>query len=151
MKKAEEEAASRPIREETAVDRELARLACLRTDFRLFTAGVASSSALDIVVEIASQEFGSGRWTNGGTVRVEVLPKNEGAKPVIAEARLEAGSRGLLIKVPLTTAGASAWRLRTRVHGGGESLDDEIEIRAAGTQLSASRRCSGRTPAHERR
>ena len=135
MKKAEEEAASKPVREETAVDRELARLARLRIDFRLFTTAVASSSALDVVVEIASQEFGSGRWAGGGTVRVEVLPKDESAQSVTAEAKLEAGSRGVLIKIPLTTAGTGSWRIRARVDGGGESLDDEIEVPAAGSAI----------------
>ena len=135
MKKAEEEAAAKPVREETSVDRELARLSRLRTDARLFTAGVASPNALDVVVEIASAEFGSGRWTNGGTVKVEVTSKTEGATPVSAEAKLEAGSRGLLIKVPVTSTGSSAWRIRTRVDGGGESLDDEIEVPAAGSAI----------------
>ena len=45
IRKAELEAASKPVREETAVDRELARLSRLRTDAKLFTAGVASSNA----------------------------------------------------------------------------------------------------------
>ena len=132
MKRAEEEAASKPIREETAVDRELARLSRLRTDAKLFTAAVASPTALDVVVEIASQEFGSGRWTNGGAVKVEAISKSEGATPVTAEAKLDAGSRGLLIKVPLTTNGAASWRIRTRVDGSGEPLEDEIELAAAG-------------------
>ena len=135
MKKAEEEAASKPVREETSVDRELARLSRLRTDAKLFTAGVASSTALDVVVEIASPEFGSGRWTNGGTVKVEVTSKDEGAKPITAEAKLDPGSRGLLIKVPLTASGSTIWRIRTRVDGGGESLDDEIEIPASGSAV----------------
>jgi hypothetical protein len=135
MKRAEEEAASKPVREETTVDRELARLSRLRSDARIFTAGVASPTGLDVVVEIASPEFGSGRWANGGTVRVDVMSKDEGAKPVTAEAKLEAGSRGLLMKVPIAAAGSSAWRIRTRVVGGGESLDDEIEIPAAGSAI----------------
>jgi len=135
MKKAEEEAASKPVREDTSVDRELSRLSRLRSDARLFTAGVASPTALDVVVEIASPEFGSGRWTNGGTVKVEVTSKAEGAKPVTTDAKLEPGSRGLLIKIPVTAAGSSAWRVRTRVDGGGESLDDEIEIPAAGSAI----------------
>jgi hypothetical protein len=132
LKRAEEEAASRPVREETAVDREFARLARLHTDARLFTAAVASSTALDVVVEIASSELGNGRWANGGTVKVEVTSKDEGAKPVTVDAMLEAGSRALLVRVPITTTGAGSWRIRTRVDGGGESLDDEIEIAAAG-------------------
>ena len=132
MRRAEIEAASKPIREDTAVDRELSRLSRLRTDAKLFTAAVASPTGLDVIVEIASQEFGSGRWSNGGAVRVEVLPKNEGATPVTTEAKLEAGSRGLLIKVPVTTKGADSWRIRTRVEGSGELLDDEIEVAAAG-------------------
>ena len=128
MKKAEEEAASKPVREETSVDRELARLSRLRTDARLFTAGVASPTALDVVVEIASPEFGSGRWTSGGTVSLSVSAKDEGAKPVQAEAKFETGARSLLLKVPVTAPSASGWRVKVRVSGGGEELDDEVEI-----------------------
>ena len=46
------------------------------------------------------------------------------------DAKLDAGSRALLVKVPITTTTAGSWRIRTRVDGG-ESLDDEIEIAAA--------------------
>ena len=135
VKKAEEEAASKPVREETAVDRELARLARLRTDFRLFTAGVVSSSSLEVVVEIASNEFATGRWANGGTVRVEVISKDGNAKPVTAEAKLESGARGVLLKLPVPVPAAGTWRIRSRIDGGGESLDDEIEIPAAASAI----------------
>jgi len=131
LKRAEEEAASRPVREETAVDRELARLARLHIDAKLFTAAVASPTALDVVVEIASAEFAGGRWGNGGTVKVEVTSKDEGAKSIAAQAMLLPGSRGLLINVPITTTGPSGWRIRAQVEAGVERLDDEIEVPAA--------------------
>ena len=132
MKKAEEEAASKPVREDTAVDRELDRLARLRTDATLFTTAVASPTALDVVVEIASAEFGTGRWANGGAVKVEARSRNDGTTAT-AEARLEAGARGILIKVPMTVTGSTSWRIRTHVDSGGESLDDEIEVASGGS------------------
>jgi VWFA-related protein len=130
MKKAEEEAASKPIREETAVDRELARLSRLSTDAKLFTSGVASPTSLDIAVEIASAEFGSGRWTSGGTVSLSVSAKEEGAKPTQAETKLETGARGVLVKVPITAPSVSGWRVKVRVSGGAEELEDDFEVPA---------------------
>jgi len=128
MRRAELEAASKPVREETAVDRELARLSRLRTDARVFTAGVALPIGLEVVVEIASPEFGSGRWANGGTVSLSVSEKDDGSKPVQAEAKFENGARSVLVKVPVTAPSASGWRVKVRASGGGEDLDDEVEI-----------------------
>ena len=128
IRKAELEAASKPAREDTAVDRELARLSRLRTDARVFTAGVASPTALNVVVEIASPEFGSGRWTNGATLSLTVSAKEEGAAPVQVEGKFENGARSALVKVPLSATSASGWRVKVRVSGSGEGLEDEIEI-----------------------
>lgn len=134
IRKAELEAASKPVREDTAVDRELARLSRLSTDTKLFTAGVASPTTLDVVVEIASAEFGTGRWTNGGTVSLSVSAREEGATPVLAEAKFENGARSALVKVPLTATGASGWRVKVRVSGSGaEDLEDDIDVPARGT------------------
>jgi len=131
LRKAELEAASKPVRETTTVELELARLSRLRTDARVYTSAVATSSGFDVVVELASTELSGGRWAKGGSVTVRVSPKGDDAKEAKAEGRIEAGGRGVLVKVPATPAGASNWRIRARVEGGEEPVDDEIEIVAA--------------------
>ena len=128
LRKAELEAASRPVRETTAVDLELGRLSRIRTDARVYTSAVATSSGFDVVVELASAELSGTRWAKGGTVTVRVSPKGEDAKEVKAEARIEPGVRGVLVRVPATPAGAPVWRIRTRVDGGEDPIDDEIEL-----------------------
>jgi len=133
IRKAELEAASRPVRETTPVDLELGRLSRLGSDARLFTAAIATSAGFDVVVEIAGVEFGSGRWTHGASVTVRISPKgpeDNAAKEVTAQAKLEPGVRGTLVKVPLATPSASGWRLRARVEGGGEQLEDELDVAA---------------------
>lgn len=128
IRKAELEAASKPEYVPTSVDREMARLSRLRTDARVFSSAVRTPTGIDVVVEISSLEFSSGRWSSGAGVKLDILSKDEGAKPVAAGGRLDSGSRGVLIKVALAATSASGWRVRARVEGGGESLDDEIEI-----------------------
>lgn len=128
LRKAELEAASKPAYVPTAVDKEMARLSRLRTDARLFSSAVRTPTGLDVVVEIASGEFSIGGWSKGGSVKLDILSKDDGAKPTIAEGKLEGGSRGILIRVPLAAPNTSGWRVRARVEGGTESLDDEIEI-----------------------
>jgi hypothetical protein len=130
MKKAEAAAAARPVRETSNVDVELGRLARLRTDARLFTSGIATTSGIDIVTEIASAEFSSGRWSNGASVILRISPKGDDAKEVTAQGRIEPGNRGVVVKVPLAVTGA-AWRVRARVESNGEAIDDEIEIAPA--------------------
>ncbi len=126
MRKAELEAASRPIRETTAVDLELGRLSRLRADARLYTSAVVAPSGFDVVVELAAAEMS--RRPTGGTVTVRISPKGGGTGEARAEASLEPGMRGVLVKVPSTEAGAQGWRIRARVEGGEEPLDDEIAL-----------------------
>lgn len=121
-------AAARPVRESTPVDAELARLSRIRTDARVYSTAVASSTGLDVIVEIASSEFGRGDWKDGAAVKVEVTSSEEGAKPVSAEGRIEPGSRSGIVKVPLATPGAAGWRVRVRVQAGSAGLDDDITV-----------------------
>lgn len=122
-------AAARPVRESTPVDAELARLSRIRTDARVYSTAVAASTGLDVIVEIASSEFGRGDWKDGAAVKVEVTSSDEGAKPVSAEGRIEPGSRSGIVKVPLATpGGAASWRVRVRVQAASAGLDDDITV-----------------------
>lgn len=128
IRKAEEAARSRPVTGPTPVDVELNRLARIRSDARLYSAAVASPAGLDVVVEIASQEVEGGRWAAGGEIEVTVQPRDASADAVSAKGRIEPGTRGARVAVPLTTASPSGWRVRSRLLGEPGTFEDDIEV-----------------------
>jgi VWFA-related protein len=139
MRKAEAAAASKPATGPSAVDIEIGRLSRLRADARVHGAAVSSPTSLDLVIELASQEVESGRWSDGGAVTLQVFRKDDAAS-VSATGKIEAGARGTLIKVPVT-GGASVWRVKVHVKGApgpaGE-IDETLELETAAPSLIGS-------------
>jgi VWFA-related protein len=133
MRKAEEEAAAKPVAGPTPVDLEMARLGRIRPEARMYSAAALSATSMALVVEIAAREAEGGRWKNGGAVSVTVSPLEAGAAPVSVDGRIEPAARGVLLNVPL--AGAGGWRVRTRVTGDGDDIDDSIDVAAYASSL----------------
>lgn len=103
----------------------LAKLAAARPESALFTYAAASSSGLDIVVELASRHLSLGRWTRGADVDTEItMPSGEVRR---ARASIDPGARGALLRVPVA-AGSGPWRVAVRVAHGEERLEDRVVV-----------------------
>jgi hypothetical protein len=111
------------------VDSELARLGRLRIDADAFTYGVPTMAGIDVVVELASRPVADGRWKNGADVRV--VASTSGAADVSATGHVEAGSRAVVVSVPVDVSRPGPWRATVTVSGGGENVQDQVEIAAA--------------------
>jgi len=135
MRKAEEIARNKPVREATAVDAELTRLGRIRTDASVYTIAEASASEMKVVVEIASREIEGGGWGRGGSVTLTVSPKADGAAPIQAKGAIAENTRSTVIKVPLAAASPSGWRLRVRISGVPGQIEDEIDVMPATAAL----------------
>ena len=128
MRRAEEAARNKPVRESTAVDAELMRLGRIRTDASVYTNASASASEMKVIVEIASREIESGGWGRGGTVTLAVIPKTDGAAAIQAKGAIAENTRSTVIKVPLAAASPSGWRLRVRISGVAGQIEDEMDV-----------------------
>jgi hypothetical protein len=128
MRKAEEAARNKPVKEATAVDAELTRLAKIRSDASVYTMADASATDMKVVVEIASREIESGGWGRGGSVALTVLPKGDAAAPIQAKGTIAENTRSAVVKVPLSAASPSGWRVRVRISGVPGQLEDEIDV-----------------------
>jgi len=128
MRKAEEAARNKPVRESTAVDAELMRLGRIRTDASVYTMADASASEMKVIVEIASREIESGGWGRGGNVVLTVSPKTDGAAAIQAKGTIAENTRSTVIKIPLAAASPSGWRLRVRITGVPGQIEDEMDV-----------------------
>ena len=135
MRKAEEAARNKPVKESTAVDAELTRLGRIRTDASVYTMADASASEMKVIVEIASREIESGGWGRGGNVVLTVSPKTDGAAAIQAKGTIAENTRSTVIKVPLAAASPSGWRLRVRISGVAGQIEDEMDVMPAATAL----------------
>ena len=127
MLKAEAAGAAKPARARAPADDARERLGRIRTEARLHTAAVASSSGLDVIVELSGQEMASYRWNGGAAVTVSVTPKDGGAA-VTAQGTIAPGSRSVLVSAPVGDAAGKAWRVTSRAVSGAESAEDALDV-----------------------
>ena len=111
-----------------AVEEALGVLARLRPGAELFIHGVQEQDAVSVVVEIATAA--AARWNRGADVQVTLAgPGGEAAGT--AEGRIDANTRGVLLRVPLAAPTAGPLRVTARIRSGTESIEDRGEIRPA--------------------
>ncbi len=111
-----------------AVEEALGVLARLRPGAELFIHGVHEQDAVSVVVEIATAA--AARWNRGADVQVTLAgPGGEAAGT--AEGRIDANTRGVLLRVPLAAPTAGPLRVTARIRSGTESIEDRGEIRPA--------------------
>jgi VWFA-related protein len=128
MRRAADAAAGSPKAEPSSMlTDELGRLGRLRPDATIFGYGIATPTGLELVAEIAAREAGTGRWAGGGTVAM-ALTSELGAK-MTTSGVIEAGARGVIVRVPVEKADAAPWRVVVRMTGSvGDALEETFEI-----------------------
>ena len=112
----------------------LSALARISPSARVQAYGTAIGSDVVVVAEITPAEIEAGRWKQGADVQIMLTAKD--GEPKSATARIEPGSRGALVRVPVG-ANTGPWQAVVRVKGADEMNDsDTIAIeRGAGTLL----------------
>jgi VWFA-related protein len=122
-------------KEPSAVDAALATLSKLRPAAEVFAYGTASAKELAVAVEISTLQMSSGRWTQGAEVQVSATDAAGTAVGTVT-GKIEPNTRGVLVRVPLTAAtGNGPWRVSARVTGGGQTLDDRIDVKPSTSKL----------------
>jgi hypothetical protein len=132
MVKAEADARNKPTRVRTGADEALERLGRIRADARVLLTAARSAAGLEVVVELASREIESGRFTSGAPVTITVTPKEAGA-PASVEGRIPASARSVVVTMPIANPTGTAWRVSLRVPGASandEPIEEEMDVAA---------------------
>jgi hypothetical protein len=109
---------------------ELARPERLRPDTEVLAYGVASTSSVNVVVEIASARLS--QWASGADLRLSL----SGAKgATTATGTIEPGGRATMINVPLPEGGAGPWRVKVVATRGDNQAEDQIDVRSSAGPL----------------
>jgi hypothetical protein len=94
----------------------------------LYATGVMSADALLVAAEIPSRV--SADWSAGGEVTVTATSRT-GEKLPSVTGKIEPGTRGALVKVPLTATTGGPWRVQVSIKGAPGSLQDVAVIGAS--------------------
>jgi VWFA-related protein len=135
----------------SGTDTALSALSRLRPAARFQAYGAAGGADVAVIAEIASTEIEEGRWKKGADVEV-TLTSGAGA-PATASGRIEAGTRGTVVRIPV--AGQTGpWQAVVKVRGDevmpesdtisiergtGRALGAPLAYRAASAAASAFR------------
>jgi VWFA-related protein len=120
-------------KEKTPVDEAFATLSRLRPSAEIYSHGAAGPAEIAVAVELPAMAMIGERWAKGADVQVSVA-ESAGAAVGTAQGRIEPGTRGVSVRIPIPTGSAGPWRVTSRVTGAGETLQDRIDIaRPTGT------------------
>jgi VWFA-related protein len=115
-----------PLAVPAGIDGALAGLSRANPSSELLTYAAVSGTDLAIVVELGARPVGTGEWSSGAMVRVDVTT-GDGTRVGAATETIPPGLRGALVRVPV--AGSKGpWRIQAHVTAGRQSLDDRLEL-----------------------
>ena len=124
-------AAAAPAPPPTAAEEAFADLKRLRPGAVLHTRGSVIGDELVLVTELAPAEIEAGRWRTGGDLQVVVTAGSDVVSAT--RARIEAGQRAAVVRVPLSSAaGPFGAAIRLRSDADGEGQDGITVQRQAG-------------------
>jgi VWFA-related protein len=134
MRKAEADAASRPATAPSPVDLELARLSRARVETRANVYAIASDRRIDVVAEIAGREIEMGQWKKGAAVSVTLAGPD--GEPTKATGQIDPGARSVLIRVPMSSPPAGAWRAAVTLKGEEARVEEDVAVSAGASALA---------------
>lgn len=105
------------------VDDALAVIKRMRPGAALHTYARASGDDIAVVAEIAAGRVEAGRWKGGGELQV-IVTAADGEIVGTGRARLEAGSRSTLVRMPAGTQ-PGPWNVVVRLRGEGEEPEED--------------------------
>jgi VWFA-related protein len=129
-----EAAPARAAAATAAIDDALGVLARLRPGSELFAVGVEEPDAVFVSVELPGALAATEAWSRGADVQVTVTGPG-GESVAAAEGRIEANTRGAVVRVPLAAPPAGPLRVTARVRSGTASLEGPADLRPSSGKL----------------
>jgi hypothetical protein len=114
------------------VDEAFARLGTVRSGVPVLVAGTLAGSQAIVSVELSPEI--AARATNGADVTITIAAR-DGLPPVSASGRIEPGTRGTLVRLPIDTAVSRDVRAAVSVVAGRERLQDSVTLMRADSAL----------------
>jgi VWFA-related protein len=119
--------AATPQPDASLVEAAIGVLSRLRDSAEILTYGIADQSELTVVAEIPGTQIAAGRWTQGGELNV-VATGPGGEALGNGTAKIDAASRGALVRLPLPADAKGPWRVSVVVSSGGDRLEDRVSV-----------------------
>jgi VWFA-related protein len=128
-------AATGPAIEAVPVDAVFGPLSRVRPDAESFSYGVARATELLVSVELAGRQIVNGPFAQGADIRVLATPVAGGAAAE-AQGRIEAATRGAVVRVPRPPGTPGPWRVTATIGGGGvDRIQERLDIKEAAGRL----------------
>lgn len=113
---------------EAATADALGVLSRIRGSAELYGWGIQSKAGeVTVVAEVASQLVERGQWLAGADVQA-IVTTAAGEMAGSGRAKLEAGARGVAMRVPVT--GDGPWQVQLRLRNGTDVIESTTEVRA---------------------
>ena len=117
----------------TLIENEIARLSRLRADADLYSYGVTSAAGAEIVIELSASAMAKPAWRAGAEVQLSLTGAGAPGEP--SRARIAAGSRSVMMSVPLDRTRGGPWTASVTVSGEGDRVQDQVTIAATSATL----------------
>jgi VWFA-related protein len=121
--------------EAVPVDAVFGPLSRLRAGAESFSYGVARPTELLVSVELGGSQIVGGPFAKGAGIAIVAAPVAGGSAVGEAQGRIEAGTRGALVRVPLPPGTPGPWRITATIGGGVDRIQERLEIKEATGKL----------------
>lgn len=133
--KAASAAAAGPAPDAVPVDAVFGPLSRIRAGAEAFSYGVARPTELLVSVELGGMQIVTGPFAKGADVHVVAVPVAGGSAQSESKGRIEAGTRGVLVRLPLPPGTPGPWRITANIGGGVDRIQERLEIKEATGKL----------------
>ena len=124
-----------PAVDAVPVDAVFGPLSRLRAGAESFSYGVARPTELLVAIELGSSQAFGGPFAKGADVAVAAVPVAGGSAASEAKGRIDAGTRGVLVRVPLPPGAPGPWNVTAVIGGGADRIQERLEIKEAAGKL----------------
>ena len=119
-------AAPRAVSGPSEVDAVVARLSSVSPTAPIFVSGTAQATGIALTIELAGAAVTREGWGQGTTV--QVLTTGADGRTNTVPARVAAGDRSVLVRLPTADIGAGPWRVVVQAPGRDGRIEQEITV-----------------------
>lgn len=96
---------------------------------------MARATELLVAIELGSSQVFGGPFAKGADVKVVAVPVAGGSAVGEAQGKVDAGMRGVVMRVPLPAGAPGPWQITATIGAGPDRLQERFEIKEAAGKL----------------
>ncbi len=124
-----------PAPDAVPVDAVFGPLSRIRAGAESFSYGVARPTELLVSVELGGMQIVTGPFVKGADLLVVAVPEAGGSAQSEMKGRIEPGTRGALVRVPLPPGAPGPWKVTATIGGGVDRIQERLDIKEATGKL----------------